>query len=130
LSLFIPDFLIVICRFYYESRGSRRYVPNEERRYLCGRRITGRRGLPEKVKEKSGEDLFPIYFALIKEPMKIGGRIFNAATGAIIVYRLDVTERKAYEKLKTIVINELKKRYNENFRLIIGKGEECEVGGS
>ncbi|MEM3504276.1 MAG: hypothetical protein QW134_08640, partial [Nitrososphaeria archaeon] len=71
------EFLIVICEFYYESSGTSRYTPNEVRRFLCGYRITKRNGLPEIIKKKISEEVYPVYFALIKNPITIEGRTSN-----------------------------------------------------
>jgi hypothetical protein len=121
-----PEFLTIICEFFYESRGNLRYIPNEERRFLCGSKITKRKGLPERVKKKVGEEVYPVYFALIKNPITIGGRTSNPAVGAIVIYRLATIEPETYKKVKKAIVEELRKRYNGHFRVIAGREEEIE----
>lgn len=114
----VPDFLIVVCDFPPKKRSR----PGEEREFLCGRRLTNRRGVPERVEERVGESTYPIYFALIKNPVKVGGRTYNAAIGAITIYRLATAKPEVYEKIKAATVEELRKRYRY-FMLIAGREE-------
>ena len=129
LSSLPPEYLIVVCSFTYASQGKTRYLPNEVRRFLAGKahqtnydESKKRPGLPEKVEEKLGSRvLVPLYFSLIKYPIKRGGRLFNAAIGAIMIYQLSVTDFETFKAVCKIISEELGKRFNK-FEIIIGYG--------
>jgi hypothetical protein len=127
-----PEYLIAICEFTYASRGEKRYLPNEVRRFLVGTiQQTGedrRPGLPERIAERFGSRLLvPLYFSLIKHPMKIGGLLANAALGAIAVYRVPVIDEDAFMQLCSAVNEEWQKRFCnvkeiKGFKIIAGYG--------
>lgn len=131
LSILLPEYLIAICEFTYASRGRTRYIPNDVRRFLVGEAMqTSRKkrpGLPEIVARKfKSEILVPIYFSLIKHPVRLGrGRLANAAVGAIIIYRTSVADRDSFKQLCSVVSQELKRRFEE-FKIIAGYGMEIE----
>ena len=122
-----PEYLIVICKFTYASRGRTRYVPNEVRRFLAGEAHQlydkkKRPGLPERIAKRfKSEILVPLHFSLIKYPIKRGGRRFNAAVGAIMVYQLVAVDRALFKQVHDAICEELRKRFKE-FEIIAGYG--------
>jgi hypothetical protein len=130
-----PEYLIVICEFTYASRGETRNLPNDVRRFLVGEAQQSDkkcRGLPEKIAERFGSPLLsPLYFSLIKRPLKIGGRLINSAVGAIAVYYTPVVREEEFTKLCTAVKEEWQKRFGnvrgiEGFKIIAGHGVSLE----
>lgn len=127
-----PEYLIVVCEFTYDPRGKNRYIPSEVRRFLAGKKhqLYGRKkreGLPEKITNKFGpEILIPLHFSLIKYPVKIEGRLFNAAVGAIMIYRLAIVDRETFKQVYNDICEELRKRFKK-FEIIVGYGvnDEC-----
>jgi hypothetical protein len=127
-----PEYLIAICEFTYASRSGKRYLPNEVRRFFVGTmQQTGedkRHGLPERIAERFGSRLLvPLFFSLIKHPIKIGERLANAAIGAIAVYRTSVVDEDAFTRLCNAVNEEWQKRFSnikeiKGFRIIAGYG--------
>jgi len=125
-----PEYLIAICEFTYASRGEKRYLPNEVRRFLVGTvQQTGedkRPGLPERIAKRFGSQLLvPLYFSLIKRPMKIGGLLLNAALGAIAVYRVPVVDKDVFMQLCSAVNEEWQKSFGnvkeiKVFKIIAG----------
>jgi len=116
----LPNRFIVIVEFTYKSKGADRYLPNDVRRLLMGQRVTGRRGLPEEVKDRFGDYiLLPDKFSLIKRPVKIGGRTFNAARGAVAIYMLTVPEEEIINEICKMVIEKCL-RYG-NVEIIVGQ---------
>lgn len=131
-----PEYLIAVCEFTYASQGGTRYLPNEVRRFLVGMmQQTGedkRPGLPERIAEKFGSQLLiPLYFSLIKHPIKIGERLANAAIGAIVVYRNSVVDEEMFMQLCNIINEEWQKRFGgvkeiKEFKIIAGYGVSIE----
>lgn len=131
-----PEYLIAICEFTYASRGRERYLPNEVRRFLVGEMQSTdkdeRPGLPERVAKRFGSRLLvPLYFSLIKHPIKIGERLANAAIGAIVVYRTSIVDEEMFMRLCNAVGEEWQKRFGDvrevkGFRMIAGYGVNVE----
>ena len=129
MSSLPPEYLIVVCKFTYASRGKTRYLPNEVRKFLAGEAHQlyekKRPGLPEKIARKFGSKLLvPLHFSLIKYPVKIGGRIFNRAVGAIMLYRLAAVNREVFAQICNVIREELRKRFEE-FEVIAGHRGQC-----
>jgi hypothetical protein len=124
LNTLPPEYIIVVCKFTYESQGKTRYVPNEVRRFLVGESMqTGEKkvpGLPEKVRKNFGEELAPLYFSLIKYPIKLGKRrLANAAKGAIVIYYTSCVDKEKLKQLYAFLNEELRK-YFKSFEIIGG----------
>ena len=132
LSNLPPEYLIVICSFTYASGGKTRYLPNEVRRFLAGKahqlyEKKKRRGLPEIIAEKIGSEvLIPLHFSLIKFPVKIGGRLSNAAVGAIMVYQLATLDRDMFIQICNAIYKELSNRFKE-FEITLMAGYEVSI---
>lgn len=130
-----PEYLIVICEFNYASRGRTRYLPNEVRRFLVGEAYQmyekKRPGLPEKIAEKFGSEiLIPLHFSLIKHPIKVEGRTFNAAVGAIMVYRVAAMDREKFKQVCSAIYDELKnhsKYFPKGFKIVTGYEVEMDI---
>ena len=124
-----PEYLIAICEFTY---GKKKYLPSKVRRFLVGtiQQIdkNRRRGLPERIAKRFGSRLLvPLYFSLIKHPMRIGGLLVNAALGAIAVYRVSVVDEDTFMWLCSAVNEEWQKRFGnvkeiKGFKIIAGYG--------
>jgi len=133
LNTLPPEYLIVVCKFTYASQGRTKYLPNEVRRFLAGKAHQSsyeeskkRPGLPEKIeKELNSRILVPLYFSLIKYPIKRGGRLFNAAIGAIMIYQLMTTDMETFRVVCRIIYEELRKRFKE-IEIITGYGVNLE----
>jgi len=72
--------------------------------------------LPEKV---GGNALLPLYFAYINNPVRILGRTYFAAIGAVAIYRLSAADanKQLYDRIKEILE---KSKCIEEFRVIGG----------
>lgn len=134
LSGLPPEYLIVVCKFTYASGGRTKYLPNDIRRFLAGEEhqfsVKKRPGLPEKIAKKFGSKiLIPLYFSLIKHPIEVEGRKFNAAVGAIMVYRLTVMGEEKFKQVCSNIYSELKEhsKYFKGFHIIAGYEVEVDV---
>jgi hypothetical protein len=91
LSTLIPDNIIIIVNFSaYDSKSSKKHVPNTTRRVLMGERSKwSLPSLPEEVSKRAKRGIIePVYFALIKRPKKYAGnKLDNIARGAMGIYR-------------------------------------------
>jgi hypothetical protein len=131
-----PEYLITICEFTYASRGGERYLPNEVRRFLVGATQQTskdkRPGLPERITKRFGSRLLvPLYFSLIKHPIKIGERLANAAIGAIAVYRASIVDEEMFMQLCKAIDEEWRRSFGKvkevkGFRMIAGYGVSVE----
>lgn len=146
MKMIFPDHLVIIVNFKnYTSRGKRRDVPNNVRKYLMGKYQSNQNGLPEEVaKEMRYEVILPLVFSLIKRPMPIGvktvkkikrGRevkevevkkVTNIALGAVAIYRyLGVTDTldNVCKVVKKLCSNKFKEKYMgvEDFSIMVAK---------
>lgn len=118
----LPDHIIIIAYFEtYTSKGRRRDVPNNVRKYLMGKYQSDERGLPEKINEEYGYDiLLPLSFSLIKRPVKVKaykgdkGKLVNAALGAVGIYRYLGPADKIDEMLNKI-LEECSRRFKSKY---------------
>jgi len=125
-----PEYITVICEFTYAYKT--RYLPTEVRRFLVGG-VNGRRGLPERVAKRFGSELLvPLYFSVIKHPVKIGGLLVNNALGAIAIYRVSVVDEDAFMQLCRAVHEEWRKRFGnakeiKRFRMMASYGVDVRL---
>lgn len=130
MSRLPPEYLIIICEFTYASLGKTRYIPNEVRRFLAGEAHQvyekKRPGLPERIAKKfESKVLVPLHFSLIKHPIKIDGRTYNAAVGAIMIYMITRANWDTFRQVCNAVREELQKRF-KNFEILAGHRVEVE----
>jgi len=127
----IPEYLVLICEFDYTPHGRTRYLPVEVRRFLMGGK--GRLGLPGRINKKFGRKLLaPLYFSLIKHPVKIRGLLVNAALGAVVIYRVAVVDRDDFMQVCKAVNEEVQKRFGDvkevkRFRLMASYAVDVEL---
>jgi hypothetical protein len=131
-----PEYLILICEFTYASHGRTRYLPNEVRRFLIGKSQQSgkgkRPGLPERIAKRFRSRLLtPLYFSLIKHPIIVGGRLVNAAVGAIAVYYTPIVNGEEFARLCSTVKEEWQKHFSNvkeirEFKIIAGYGVSLE----
>jgi len=115
----LPDHIVIIAYFEtYTSRGKRRDVPNNVRKYLMGKYQSDEKGLPEKINETYGyEVILPFSFSLIKRPIQVKahenekGRLVNVALGAVGIYRYLGSVDKIEE-----IVNRILKECSERFK--------------
>jgi len=93
-----------------------------------GKAQNKRSGLPERIAERFGSQLLvPLYFSLIKHPMKIAGVVVTSALGAIAVYRVLTLDKGIFMQLCSAVNEEWQKRFGsvkeiKRFKIIAGYG--------
>lgn len=147
-----PNFILVVIEFKYDSKDGTKYYTNDIREAFLGKR-KGHPKIPKKMKEEMNkitgsedEIIFPIYFALIKKPIKIEMpelgedkqkrkkyNLRNTAVGAMILYEYRGLFQHLgkflieFNKFLNDLFEEKKHKYLfacKNYKIIIGKDLE------